>query len=90
MDRKEYMKDYMRNKRMTDRGEPPYKWQKVSQETLQLFNGKGRGVPVNGLVLVSRGGEIEDSVVTEKDWKARLDYTCKHGQEGWSCKVCLK
>ena len=86
-DKKEYQKDYMRKKRMADRGEPDYKWQKVK---IEEFDGKGRGVPVNGFVLISRGGEIEDCVVTEEDWRARLTYACKHGQEGWSCKVCLR
>jgi hypothetical protein len=86
-DKKEYQKDYMRKKRMTERGEPDYKWLKVP---LSLFDGKGRGMPVDGFVLISRSSDIEDSVVSEEDWKARLDYCCKHGREGWSCKECLK
>lgn len=78
--------------------EPPYKWLPVSPD---LFDGYGRGVPIEvegqRVVLVSKGFRkdkdgawVEQGVVSEKDWKARLDYTCKHGREGWSCKLCLK
>lgn len=74
--------------------EPPYEWLDIP---IERFNGKGRGTPVDGYVMVSRGwiqddGEmkVEQGVVTEKAWKDRMDWTCRHGLEGWSCKRCLK
>lgn len=57
------------------------------------FDGRGRGVPVNGYVLVSLGavldGKPECGVVTHVDWLARLETRCAHGLHGWSCKPCL-
>lgn len=89
-DKKEYQKDYMRKKRMMERGEPPYDWVKLKErEFPSLDDFPSRGVVVQGHVLVSKGGD-EHGVITEKDWLARLDYACKHGREGWSCKECLK
>lgn len=70
--------------------EPEYSWIKVTDEIFSFFDGVGRGTPVKGFVLISRGSNKEDGVVTEDEWKARLDYTCKHGRQGWGCKVCLK
>ena len=78
--------------------EPPYTWQDIP---IKEFDGLGRGTPkkIDGksYVMVSKGwirvdGELqtEQGVLTEKDWLARLDYACKHGREGWSCKVCLR
>ena len=60
---------------------------------LKMFEGKGRGVPVNGFVMISRrsnpNGDTEHGVVTEADWRARLKNKCSHGFWGWSCKDCL-
>lgn len=71
--------------------EPDYEWQTVSKDILNELTSRGRGVPVNGYVLIStKDKESFGSVVTEKAWRARLDWTCKHGREGWSCKACLK
>lgn len=74
--------------------EPPYEWLDIP---LSKFDGKGRGTPVDGFVMVSRGwiqdeGETKvlQGVVSEKAWRERMDWTCKHGLEGWSCKRCLK
>lgn len=50
---------------------------------IKLFEGKGRGVPINGYVLIDKVG-----VITELDWLARLKTICAHGLTGWSCKVC--
>jgi len=71
--------------------EPDYKWQAVTNDFMEELKSHGRGVPVNGYVLVANKDKNSfGSVVSEKDWLARLDYTCKHGREGWSCKECLK
>ena len=51
------------------------------------FEGKGRGVPVDGFVLVANG--LDCAVVTEADWRERLAQQCEHGYWGWSCKKCL-
>lgn len=78
--------------------EPEYTWLDLP---VSAFEGRGRGTPaeINGkmCVMVSRGwiqdeGEMksEQGIISEKDWKARLDYTCRHGRDGWSCKICLK
>lgn len=66
----------------------PANWQDVSQSR---FDGKGRGVPVDGYVLISRGlhAEDENGVVTESGYLTRLGQTCTHGYQGWSCKACL-
>ena len=70
--------------------EPNYKWLDTNQS---LFIGHGRGCPVEKdgkrYVMISLKGNDNHGVVSEEDWKARLDYTCKHGREGWSCKECL-
>lgn len=90
-DKKEYQKEYMRKRRMEERGEPHYEWQKVDKEILDELTAQGRGVPVKGFVLISTKDKNSfGSVVTEESWRARLDWTCKHGREGWSCKECLK
>jgi len=67
-------------------------WQ--DQVDKRIFDKAGRGVPVNGFVLVSRGLHIADDaerdrVVTEEVWRTRLGQTCEHGFEGWTCKRCL-
>lgn len=78
--------------------EPPYEWLDIP---LSIFDGKGRGVPVERdgkrVVMISRGWrniegglDLDQSVVSEADWKLRLNYTCKHGRDGWACKKCLK
>ena len=80
----------MRKKRMEERGEPVYKWQTVPH-LMEELKSNGRGVPVKGFVLVgTKDKNSYGSVVSEEDWRARLDWTCKHGREGWSCKECLK
>lgn len=48
------------------------------------FDTKGRGVVVDGYVLVSKGKD--DVVISQSDWLARLNQFCKHGKQGWSCK----
>jgi len=57
------------------------------------FKGKGRGVPVDGYVLVSiksePNGNTEHGIVDVDTWHARLDKGCAHGLAGWSCKPCL-
>jgi len=64
-------------------------WQ--DQVDRKMFDGVGRGVPVNGYVMISRGRGFEDNdgIVTEEVWRARLGQTCEHGFEGWTCKRCL-
>lgn len=47
-----------------------------------LFDGKGRGVVVNGYVLIAGVG-----VIDELTWKAKLNQTCIHGFKGWACKL---
>jgi hypothetical protein len=90
-DKKEYQKEYMRKKRMEERGEPHYEWKTVSHDLMEELKRHGRGCPVNGYVLVAtKDSNSFGKVVSEEDWRARLDWTCKHGQEGWSCKGCLK
>ena len=53
----------------------------------------GRGIPVDGYVLVSLGAVAEGSpdcgVVSDQDWRERLTYTCTHRLAGWSCKECI-
>src|SRR3990167_770439 len=57
------------------------------------FKGKGRGVPVDGYVLVSikaePNGNTEHGIVDVDTWRARLNKVCAHGLAGWSCKSCL-
>src|SRR3990167_2787369 len=72
----------------------PFAWHPEIDQS--RFEGHGRGVAVDGYVLVSLGivpdGQIECGVVTEQNWRARLDQSCLHdGQRlsGWSCKECL-
>lgn len=90
-DRKEYMKQYMRKKRMEENGEPFYQWETITPTLMEELKAHGRGVPVNGYVLIStKDKDSFGSVVTEEAWRQRLDWTCKHGREGWSCKECLK
>ena len=90
-DKKAYQKEYMRKKRMEENGEPFYEWEKVTNDLYEELKRNGRGVPVNGHVLVAtKDKDSFGSVVTEEAWRARLDWTCKHGREGWSCKGCLK
>lgn len=52
----------------------------------------GRGVPVDGFVLISMGsvpeGKEECQVVAENTWQARLKEVCSHGFKGWTCKQC--
>lgn len=78
--------------------EPPYTWLPVNPSH---FDGHGRGQPITvegqRVVLISKGWnkvegglDLDQGVVSEEDWKARLDYTCKHGREGWACKLCLE
>lgn len=50
-----------------------------------LFVTKGRGVPVNGYVLVAGIG-----VIDEPTWESRLKTKCKHGYGGWKCIECNK
>lgn len=81
MSRKEYMRQYMASKRSVNKSPG------VNNVNKSIFETKGRGVPVNGYVLVSTG---DDSiVVTEADWLSRLSKICTHGLAGWSCKECL-
>lgn len=58
-----------------------------------IFDTHGRGVPVDGFVLISLGKTAEDQldcgVVTEKTWRERLKQACQHSLFGWSCKECL-
>ena len=69
---------------------PPIKWQ---DKPISMFDGKGRGVPVDGFVLISMGSVADDmpecQVVTQDAWLARLKQTCTHGFKGWTCKKCL-
>lgn len=57
------------------------------------FKGVGRGIPVDGYVLVSRksepNGNTEQGIVDVETWRAKLDRVCNHGLAGWSCKACL-
>src|SRR3990172_8071924 len=57
------------------------------------FKGVGRGIPVDGYVLVSLksepNGDTEHGIVDVDTWHARLDKVCAHGLAGWSCKPCL-
>jgi hypothetical protein len=57
------------------------------------FKGVGRGIPVDGYVLVSLksepNGNTLQAVVSHADWTDRLDKVCAHGLAGWSCKECL-
>jgi len=67
-------------------------WQ--DQVDKRIFDKVGRGIPVNGFVLISRGLHIADDierdrVVTEEAWRTRLGQTCEHGSAGWTCKRCL-
>lgn len=55
---------------------------KIYPDKEHLFNGKGRGVVVNGYVLVAGVG-----VIDELTWKAKLNQTCTHGFKGWACKL---
>lgn len=48
-----------------------------------IFVTKGRGVPVNGYVLVAGLG-----VIDEITWESRLKTKCKHGYGGWKCIEC--
>jgi len=79
--------------------EPDYTWLDISPK---LFDGVGRGTPIKienredrcvliskGWVTIEGGQDLTQGVVSEEAWKARLDYTCKHGRPGWSCKPCL-
>lgn len=70
-------------------------WQDVDTK---IFDGHGRGVPINGYVLVTRrspswvNGELTgelSGVVTEQVLRNRLTQRCKHNLAGWSCKPCL-
>ena len=65
-------------------------WQDVDQS---IFDCHGRGVPVDGLVLISLGATAENEpdcgVVKESTWRQRLKQTCSHNLIGWSCKACL-
>jgi hypothetical protein len=71
--------------------EPDYKWETVTPTFMEELKSHGRGVPVNGYVLIATKDKNSfGSVVSEKSWRARLDWTCKHGRPGWSCKTCLK
>ena len=60
---------------------------------IKMFEGRGRMSPVNGYVMVSKrsepNGNTVNGVVTEADWRARLDKICTHGLAGWACKECL-
>jgi hypothetical protein len=51
-----------------------------------IFNGKGRGVPVNGYVLIA--SRPDDIIVTQEAWQVRLNTKCTHNLAGWSCKLC--
>src|SRR3990172_13006585 len=57
------------------------------------FKGVGRGIPVDGYVLVSiksePNGNTEHGIVDVDTWRARLNKVCAHGLAGWSCKSCL-
>lgn len=92
-ERKAYRKEWMAKKR----SEPVAQYEsvvkaktspKVQKQAvdLSMFSGRGRGVPVNGYVLVAGNGE--DYVVKESDWLERLQTSCLHGLAGWSCKLC--
>lgn len=56
---------------------------KVYDIDKSLFTTKGRGVPVNGYVLVAGLG-----VIDEPTWQSRLKTKCKHGYGGWKCIEC--
>ncbi len=78
---------------VTDAQPPPFKWQDKPES---MFDGKGRGVPVDGFVMVARKYIKTDGftdtvhgVVTQQDWLARLKYKCPHDYKGWTCKKCL-
>lgn len=58
---------------------------KVYDIDLTRFETKGRGVPVNGYVLVAGLG-----VIDEPTWQSRLNTKCKHGYGGWKCIECNK
>jgi len=82
------------SKRTHENNYTPFAWH--PEVDLKIFDGHGRFSPVNGFVLVSRrsepNGNTIHGVVTEHDWRARLDQSCVHdGQRlaGWSCKECL-
>jgi len=82
------------SKRTHENNYTPFAWH--PEVDIKIFDGHGRFSPVNGFVLVSRrsepNGNTLHGVVTEHDWRTRLDQSCVHdGQRlsGWSCKPCL-
>lgn len=68
-----------------DNGTPPYKALKPDGR----FEEVGRGCVRNGMVMISLGWGEEDIMVSESDWRARMDFKCPHKLSGWSCKRCL-
>ncbi len=69
----------------------PIKWHpEINQK---IFDGHGRGVPVDGFVLISMGRVADNmpecQVVAETDWMTRLAHKCDHSYKGWTCKPCL-
>ena len=48
------------------------------------FDSVGRGVPVNGYVLIAV--QNGNAVINESDWREGLKRVCRHGKNGWSCK----
>ncbi len=106
-DRKAYMRELMRKKRANKQSAnktansvskkavsspesvSTIKWHPEIDQS--MFDGHGRGAPVNGYVLIAlgRNADPECGVVTKADWLTRLSETCSHGWEGWTCKECL-
>ena len=78
------------SKRTEDSKRTSIKWEDVP---LSHFSGKGRGVVVDGYVMVSLGLEHEERVVSEDTWRGRMSHQCIHDAQhkvgAWSCKPCL-
>lgn len=97
VDRKQYMRELMQKKRSANKlltesankqpANKPEPVSKLASVDKSIFDGKGRGVPVNGFVLIAGRLGADDYIVTESTWLNRLETGCKHAA-GWSCKLC--
>ena len=69
--------------------QPPINW--VTHIPESKFDGKGRGVPVDGFVMVKQRMEAVDGlpdivhgILEEGEWRTRLDVQCPHGFYGFA------
>ena len=67
----------------------PINW--VNHVPESAFDGKGRGVPVNGFVMVKRRMEVVDGlpdivhgILAKGEWMGRLEVKCPHGFSGFA------